>query len=94
MGMFDTVKREEIICPHCGEGVINDFQSKSGICYDFYLTEEELIQDAKRFSVDNPYYYGYCPLCSTRVDFEYVPGYWKQTHETLEERRKSLPKLT
>lgn len=90
MGMFDNIKREEIVCPHCKKGIIKDFQSKSGICHNLYLTEEELIQDAKRFQVDQPYYYGYCPECETRVDFEYIPGHWEQTYETQEERRKTL----
>lgn len=89
MGLYDTVKRPAIKCPTCGE-IIDDFQSKSGICHFLTLTEKQLIADAERFDVEQPYYYGYCNNCRTRVDFEWIPGHWEQTHETAEERRKSL----
>lgn len=86
MGMYDTVKRQAIKCPTCGQ-IIDDFQSKSGICHLFNVTEDELIADAKRFGVDQPYYYGYCYNCNTRVDFEWIPGHWEQTHETPDDRK-------
>lgn len=92
MGMYDRVEREPIECPTCGRK-IDDFQTKSGICQLLNLTEEQLIADAKRFDVDQPYYYGYCDNCMTRVDFEFIPGHWEQTHETQEERQQNMPKL-
>lgn len=86
MGMFDRVKRDAITCPTCGE-TIDDFQTKSGICQLLSLTEDELIADAKRFDVERPYYYGFCPSCGTEVSFEYVPGHWEQEVETKEQRQ-------
>ena len=91
MGMFDRVKRDAIKCPTCGK-TIDDFQTKSGHCHLFNLTEDELIADAKRLGNDEPYYYGYCNNCMTRVDFSFVPGRWEHSFETQEQRKEEAKK--
>lgn len=88
MGMFDRVQHEPIDCPTCGEK-ITDFQTKCGHCLLEVLSEEQLITDAKRLGNDEPYYYGYCDNCRTRVDYYFVPGTWQMSHETAEERKKA-----
>ena len=89
MGLYDTVKREAIDCPTCG-AKIKTFQTKSGFNQLLTVTEDELVADVKRLGYLGeycPYYYGYCDVCHTRVDFEYVPARWEVSHETLAKRR-------
>lgn len=88
MGMFDSVKRDPVICPNCGKGVISEFQTKCGHCRLFNLTEDQLVIDAGRLGNSEPYYYGYCDECRTCVTFSFVPGHWEKSYETVEQRKK------
>lgn len=83
MGMFDWVKREEEKCPKCGH-TIKDWQTKCGFNHLMLITPEQLIYDYERLvgaeaEKTGPWYYGYCPVCHTRVDFEWIPGHWERT---------------
>lgn len=83
MGMFDSVIREPIKCPTCGN-TIDDFQSKSGFRQLLSVTPEQLIEDSYRVWGDMEVeYYGYCDECWTEVNFTYHPNNpekgWEQT---------------
>lgn len=88
MGVYDTIERDPVDCPTCGAKITN-FQSKSGHCLLQTIDEEQLIVDARRLGNDEPYYYGYCDQCRTRVDIYFIPGKWQMSHETPEQRKNN-----